>query len=294
MTANLDTKALRALEAKATPGPWGKTPFEEKNDVCIWSPEGKWLANVGNWGNCQLVVEGENGPDVIPHPELERIETGHDANAELIVAIRNAAPALLDAAEERDKNSAFQDFLAERVEQLQAERDQLLAEVSYYKVRYPKLRECFDERDALKAENESLRAELSWIDSVLARRPALDKPTRAANIEHAINVAKQADALRAEVERLTAERIGLIGEVGAASTRANRAEAEVERMHKQSNETFGVGLDLASENERLREVIQGLRQRQRSDLDERDATNPACPTIDAARKPHDVRARLGE
>ena len=49
-----------------------------------------------------------------------------------------------------------------------------------------------------------------------------------------------------------------------------------------------------AENERLREVIQGLRQRQRSDLDERDATNPACPTIDAARKPHDVRTRLGE
>lgn len=70
--------------------------------------------------------------------------------------------------------------------------------------------------------------------------------------------ADSAQKLKAEVERLTAERIGLIGEVGAASTRANRAEAEVERMHKQSNETFGVGLDLASENERLREALRDI------------------------------------
>ena len=177
MTANLDTKALRALEAKATPGPWGKTPFEEKNDVCIWSPEGKWLANVGNWGNCQLVVEGENGPDVMEHPDIERIETGHDANAEFMVAIRNAAPALLDAAEERDKYRTAANVLC-------------AAHIGLPQASCP------------VCERDALRAELSWIDSVLARRPALDKPTRAANIERAINVAKQADALKAEVAKL--------------------------------------------------------------------------------------------
>lgn len=42
------------------------------------------------------------------------------------------------------------------------------------------------------------------------------------------------DALRAEVDRLTSERIGLIGEVGAASTRANRLEAEVQRLKYES------------------------------------------------------------
>ena len=120
MSAALDTAEGRRLLEKATPGPWGKTPFEEKNDVCIWSPEGKWLANVGNWGNCQLVVEGENGPDVIPHPELERIETGHDANAELIVAIRNAAPALLDAAERCLKS---QESLIQVLNVCQVDRD---------------------------------------------------------------------------------------------------------------------------------------------------------------------------
>lgn len=51
---------------------------------------------------------------------------------------------------------------------------------------------------------------------------------------------------------------------------------------------------LSDEVVRLRHVVQELRQRQRSDLDERDATNPACPPVDAARRPHDVRARLGE
>lgn len=100
---NFDTKSLRSLEAKATPAPWGKTPFEEKNDVCIWRPDGQWLANVGNWGNCQLIVEGENGPDVMEHPDIERIETGHDANAEFMVAIRNSALAMLDTIDAQAK-----------------------------------------------------------------------------------------------------------------------------------------------------------------------------------------------
>lgn len=44
-------------------------------------------------------------------------------------------------------------------------------------------------------------AELSHIDAVLARRPALaDEPDRCAKIEKAINVAKQVDSLRTELE----------------------------------------------------------------------------------------------
>ena len=96
-----------------------------------------------------------------------------------------AAPALLDAAEENAK-------LRARVEAEHAER------LACDRAAYAALADV-DER---RAERDALRAELSWIDSVLARRPALDKPTRAANIEHAINVAKQADALRAEVAKL--------------------------------------------------------------------------------------------
>lgn len=53
-----------------------------------------------------------------------------------------------------------------------------------------------------KNHAESLRAELAGIDSVLARRPALNKATRRDNIEHAINTAKhESDArIRAEHE----------------------------------------------------------------------------------------------
>lgn len=58
---------------------------------------------------------------------------------------------------------------------------------------------------AAVAERDALRAELSRIEAVVARRPALDdEPTLAAKVEKAISVAKQVDALRAEVEKLRA------------------------------------------------------------------------------------------
>ena len=49
-----------------------------------------------------------------------------------------------------------------------------------------------------------LECELSHIDAVLARRPALDKPTRRENIEHAINTAKCATDLESENAELRA------------------------------------------------------------------------------------------
>lgn len=56
--------------------------------------------------------------------------------------------------------------------------------------------ECLNLPALLTAE-----AELSHIDAVLARRPALaDEPDRCAKIEKAINVAKQVDSLRTELE----------------------------------------------------------------------------------------------
>ena len=47
-----------------------------------------------------------------------------------------------------------------------------------------------------------LRAELRRIDAVMARRPALDKPTRFENVEHAISTASHADRLRASLAAL--------------------------------------------------------------------------------------------
>jgi hypothetical protein len=56
------------------------------------------------------------------------------------------------------------------------------------------------DREAAEAETAKLRAELNVVDNVLARRPALDKPTRWENIEHAISTAARADRLQAENE----------------------------------------------------------------------------------------------
>jgi hypothetical protein len=62
--------------------------------------------------------------------------------------------------------------------------------------------------------------ELSHIDAVLARRPALDKPTRAANIEHAIATAARADAAERALAKAERER---------DQERAARGEAETAR-----------------------------------------------------------------
>ena len=56
-------------------------------------------------------------------------------------------------------------------------------------------------RDAAD-EIERLRSELRRIDAIMARRPALDKPTRWENIEHAISTASQADRLRSALAAL--------------------------------------------------------------------------------------------
>ena len=52
---------------------------------------------------------------------------------------------------------------------------------------------------------EELEAELASIDAVMARRPALDKPTRRENVEHAITTAKNATDRVAELEKTVAK-----------------------------------------------------------------------------------------
>lgn len=71
------------------------------------------------------------------------------------------------------------------------------------------------ERDAALAEVASLRAELARIDAVMARRPALDQPTRWQNIEKAITAAgrNKDRASRAEREAALAEARRLIQQV---------------------------------------------------------------------------------
>lgn len=87
--------SLEALEKRATPAPWAKTPENEKNDVCLWAPDGRWLANVGNWARCVVHPSGADMVQLVEKsPNVELVETEHDANAELLVALRNAYPEL--------------------------------------------------------------------------------------------------------------------------------------------------------------------------------------------------------
>jgi hypothetical protein len=50
------------------------------------------------------------------------------------------------------------------------------------------------ENAELRKERDALAGELRSIDSLMARRPALDKPTRYENIAHAIHTAGRCDA----------------------------------------------------------------------------------------------------
>ena len=64
----------------------------------------------------------------------------------------------------------------------------------------------------------TLRSELNYIDSILARRPALDNiKARHAKIEHAIETAAKADELSTKVEQLqnTLKEIQTLGPASA-------------------------------------------------------------------------------
>lgn len=84
---------LAKLEKAATPGPWSCTPEAEKSDVCIWAPDGSWLANVGNWARLH-VISGYDDDHANPR-HVEIVETEHHSSAALIAAARNALPRLL-------------------------------------------------------------------------------------------------------------------------------------------------------------------------------------------------------
>ena len=88
------------------------------------------------------------------------------------------------------------------------------AREAYWYAQWRKLAEdAVEAYDQCQAERDAARAELAGIDATLAGRPALDKPTRRGNIEHACaenqrladslaDVRAERDAARAEVARL--------------------------------------------------------------------------------------------
>jgi len=92
MSEKIDVEALSALEAKATPGPWWSSL---RDDTAITSRTG----DVGSTN-----ISGRHY-----ETDYERME----ADADLIVALRNAAPALLAAYEAHDAAVSERDRLKE-------------------------------------------------------------------------------------------------------------------------------------------------------------------------------------
>lgn len=85
----VDPKALRGLLEKATAGPWYSTKPNEFGEAEIMSPVGDSRNEDEDW-----VIASTAGFDC---------DDEGPANAELIPAMRNALPDLLDAYEERDR-----------------------------------------------------------------------------------------------------------------------------------------------------------------------------------------------
>ena len=159
-----DTKALRALLEKATPGPWH---WEGHDEGTITSEA------AGHAG--KSIVESDN-----------RVYGPSDADGELIVAMRSALPALLDAA----------DRLAE-----------VEAELARQQTVYLKGCECSPDDACLFArERDAVRERLAEVERERdALRWKLDKCTtarldRSIELEHAEVALAAAEAKLAEVE----------------------------------------------------------------------------------------------
>jgi len=89
---NIDTARLRELHAKATPGPWRYRPSLHDDWGTIRGGDHKPVATTCM--ECRY-TESDVGKREGPSPIAE--------NGELIVAVINALPSLLDAYEERDR-----------------------------------------------------------------------------------------------------------------------------------------------------------------------------------------------
>jgi hypothetical protein len=95
----IDVKALRELHAKATRGEWRACHHWTAEPRCgcgehrgyIWSGDGEHVI-------AQMGCEADEAGQAYPSPPEDEAR----ANARLIAALHNAAPALFDAAEERD------------------------------------------------------------------------------------------------------------------------------------------------------------------------------------------------
>lgn len=174
---------LRALLAKATPGPW-EVDYLDKNGQRVIRQEHIEIATF--W-----------------HHSVGSIEKEMEANAALVVAMRNALPDLLDAAERAEKN-------LQHAAIMHAERDMAIESAS--RAREDALREAVEIAEAYADEQDkTVRA------SVIAAaiRALIDKP-KGGDARRTIDGATVAELSAVTFARALAEHID--GGVPSADT----------------------------------------------------------------------------
>lgn len=199
MTTILDLAALQALEAKATPGEWRWNVNLSSRCVYLESTgRGQMLEHVmdfARWGmggaaprfrsQDDLMVRADELTAIVPGREHHSrwYRTLSHPDAELIAATRNALPALLAAASERDElRAANADLLAcvDRAETaycaLERERDELRTDNATLTEAVAKARSVAREWEELC---EKLTTELSrWPEEIAAALCATVKADR--------------------------------------------------------------------------------------------------------------------
>lgn len=207
MSDQADTRALRALMEKATKGEW----FVHSGSIAIEE------------------CDPENGPYPV------QVMDGGPGDVALVAALVNAAPALLDAADERDRLRAESEHFNERI-------DKLSRRVSHYEnalcaspprlwalppdgtltghIEPERVGEVLAERDALRARVAQLEAENARLRTPL--RPIVDRIHRAMGCsEHSDD-----ESLPEMVETWVREHREKVAELERENARAKEVLAE--------------------------------------------------------------------
>jgi len=216
----IDIAKLRELHEAATPPPW-KADTQVRGDCVLWGPNGQFLANAQAEPHWLPAADGGTRQVLF---DVDR------RDLELVEAMRNALPALLDAARERDALRAEVDRLREHStwlnavgyriatalgdgaasvvveaseEGMVALADRLIRERDAYRKAKAENDERFQlaaaqargERDALRSDLAHARLELKV--AVIAAKQASDLAER---------VVAERDALRAKLGLVSQER----------------------------------------------------------------------------------------
>lgn len=169
MTAPIDTKALRELEAKSTKGPWRWTAGDGDPQIegNVEYPEASPVLVASGCRNEHRTSLGIQG--CMPEKLNDQLRAcpmhPHANDRELIVALRNAAPALLDEIESlREKVERYESAARNPGDGERHRGTSVAIQLVHAQM---KREETEAERDALKAENENLRAANAALESRL-------------------------------------------------------------------------------------------------------------------------------